>query len=33
MQITAEMSEISKTVQRDLSFNLNILSESGIHFS
>ena len=33
MQITAEMSQISKTVQRDLSFILNILSESGIHFS
>ena len=33
MQITADISEISKTVQRDLTFILNILSESSIPFA
>ena len=33
MQITAEVSEISKTVQSDLTFILNVLSESSIYFS
>ena len=33
MQITADVSEISKTVQRDLTFILNFLSEFSIHFS
>ena len=33
MQITADVSEISKTVQRDLTFILNVLSESSIHFA
>ena len=33
MQITADIGEISKTVQRDLTFILKVLSESSIHFS
>ena len=33
MQITPKVSEISKTVQRDFTFILNVLSESSIHFS
>ena len=33
MQITADVSEISKTVRRDLTFILNVLSESDIRFS
>ena len=33
MQITADVNEISKTVQRDLTFILNVLSESSIHFA
>ena len=33
MQINADVHKISKTVQRDLSFILNVLSESRIHFS
>ena len=33
MQITADVSEISKIVQRDLTFILNVLSESSIHFA
>ena len=33
MQITADIGEISKTVQRDLIFILKVLSESSIHFS
>ena len=34
MQITAaDMSKISKTVQDNLNFILNILSKSSIHFS
>ena len=32
MQITADVSQISKTVQCDLTFILNVLSESSIHF-
>ena len=31
MQITADLIEISKTVQRDLTFILNVFSESSIH--
>ena len=33
MQITADVSKISKTVLRDLTFILNAFSESSIHFS
>ena len=33
MQITADVSKISNTLQRDLAFILNVLSESSIHFS
>ena len=33
MQITAEVSQISKTVQRDLTFILNVYSQSSIHFT
>ena len=33
MQITADLIEISKTVQRDLTFILNVFSESSIHFT
>ena len=33
MQITAEVGQISKTLQRDLIFILNVLSESSFHFS
>ena len=33
MQITADVREISKTVQRDLTFILNVLSETSFHFS
>ena len=31
MQITADVGKISKAVQRDLTFILNVLSESSIH--
>ena len=33
MQITTDVSKISKTVQPNLTFILNILSELSIHFS
>ena len=33
MQITAYLSKISETVQGDLAFILDILSESSIHFA
>ena len=33
MQITADVSKISKTGQRDLTFILTVISESSIHFS
>ena len=33
MQINADVNKILKTVQRDLTFILNILSESSIHFA
>ena len=33
MQITADISEISKTVQYDLTFILNVLSEFSILFA
>ena len=33
MQITADISKMSKSVQRDLTFVLNVLSESSIHFA
>ena len=33
MHITADASEISKTVQCDLTFILNVLSEYSIHFA
>ena len=33
MKITADVSKISKTAQRDLTFSLNKLSESSIHFA
>ena len=33
MQIIADVSKISKTVQRDLTFILNVLLESSIHFA
>ena len=32
MQIAADVSKISKTVQRDITFILNVLSESSVHF-
>ena len=32
MQITADVNKISKTVQRDLGFILNVLSESRTYF-
>ena len=33
MQITIDVSKISKTVQRELTFILNVLTESNIHFA
>ena len=33
MQATADVGKILKTVQRDLTFILNVISESSIHFS
>ena len=33
MQITADLSKISKTVPRDLTFILNVLSDSSIQFA
>ena len=33
MQITADVSEISQIVQRDLNFILNVLPECSIHFA
>ena len=33
MQIIADVSKISETVQGNLSFILNVLSESSIHFT
>ena len=33
MQINADVNKILKTAQRDLTFILNILSESSIHFA
>ena len=33
MQMTADVSKISKTIQRDLTFILKVLSESSIHFA
>ena len=33
MQITADVSQISKTVQRDATFILDFLSESSINFA
>ena len=33
MQITADVSKILKTVQRDHTLILNVLSESSIHFA
>ena len=33
MQTTADISEISKTVRRYLTFMLNVLSESSIYFA
>ena len=33
MHIIADVNKISKTVQRNLTFILNVLSESGIHFT
>ena len=33
MQITADLSEISKTVEIDHTFILNVLSELSIHFA
>ena len=33
MQTAADVSEIPRTVQRDLTFILNVLSESSIHFA
>ena len=33
MQLTPEVSKISRTIQRDFTFILNVLSESSIHFS
>ena len=33
MQIIADVSKISKTVQRNLRFILNVILESSIHFT
>ena len=33
MQLTADVSKILKTVQSDLTFILNVLSDSSIHFA
>ena len=33
MEITADVGKILKTVRRDLTFTLNVLSESSIHFA
>ena len=33
MQVTAYVHKISKAVQRDLTFSLNFISESSIHFA
>ena len=33
MHIIADVNEISKTVQRNLTFILNVLSDSSIHFT
>ena len=33
MHIIADVNKISKTVQRNLTFILNVLSESSIHFT
>ena len=33
MYIIADVNKISKTVQRNLTFILNVLSESSIHFT
>ena len=33
MQITANASEISKTVERDLTFVLNVFLQSSLHFA
>ena len=33
MQITADVTKISKIVQADFTFILNVLSESSIHFA
>ena len=33
MHIIADVNKISKTVQRNLTFILNVLSESSIHFN
>ena len=33
MQLTGDVSKILKTVQRDLTFILNVLSDSSIHFA
>ena len=33
MQIIADVNKISKTVQRNLTFILNVLSESNIYFT
>ena len=33
MQITADVNKISKTVQPDFTFVLNVLSGSSIHFA
>ena len=33
MQIIADVNEISKTLQRNLTFILNVLSESNIYFT
>ena len=33
MQITAEVGQVSKTLQRDLIFILNVHSESSFHFN
>ena len=33
MQISADVTKISKTVQADLNIILNVISESSIHFA
>ena len=33
MLITADVSKLSKTVQPELTFNLNVISESRVHFA